>query len=249
MSYQSLQQSPPAATDYYDQRWQAENVSPKPPNPLRVSLVVEQVQQAVASRQQPNILDVGCGNGWILHALASASPGDWNLFGLEPSTIGVTNSMNRVPGAQVVQGYLGEQEFEHKLDAVICSEVIEHVPDQAEFVSCLAASLRDDGVLILTTPNGRYRKGYFEATNTQAQPIENWPTSSGLFGLLSEHFTKIRLTTFDLTYWHQTHPFVSGFLKTANRIKGGWRVAFQCESALEGWGHRGLYLLATANRK
>ena len=249
MNYQSLEQSPPVATDYYDQRWEAENVSAKPPNPLRVSLVVERVQQAVGSRKGPNILDVGCGNGWILHALASASLGNWNLFGLEPSAIGVRNSKNRVPEAQVVQGYLGEQDFEHKFDVVICSEVIEHVPHQAEFVSCLASSLRDDGVLILTTPNGRYRNDYFEATKTDAQPIENWPTSSGLFRLLSEHFERIQLSTFDLNYWHQTHPFTSSLLKTTQRIKGGWRFVEQCESALEGWSHRGLYLLATATRK
>ena len=60
----------------------------------------------------------------------------------------------RLLDVKVVHGYLSPGMMpEHSFQAIVSSEVIEHVPDPDEFVSLIAGYLADDGVAILTTPN------------------------------------------------------------------------------------------------
>jgi 2-polyprenyl-3-methyl-5-hydroxy-6-metoxy-1,4-benzoquinol methylase len=44
----------------------------------------------------------------------------------------------------------------YRFDAVLAAEVIEHMAHPDQFLACLAGMLKPGGLLILTTPNGRY---------------------------------------------------------------------------------------------
>ena len=59
---------------------------------------------------QPLVLDLGCGNGLFLAALAAAEPG-WNMLGIEKKDYRVRQARRRardLPNARIVQGEVNE---------------------------------------------------------------------------------------------------------------------------------------------
>lgn len=64
----------------------------------------------------------------------------------------------RAPGRQLVQGSLSELPFaDQTFDAVICSEVIEHIPREQVDLTDMVRVLSADGRLVLGTPDyGRW---------------------------------------------------------------------------------------------
>ena len=48
------------------------------------------------------------------------------------------------------------EEFHERFDAVIATEVIEHVAHPDQFLSAIASTVKPGGWLFMTTPNGRY---------------------------------------------------------------------------------------------
>lgn len=96
------------------------------------------------------VLDVGCGVGAVLEALAAR--GYTNLAGVDFSERSVALASARVPGARVWRHNLVEGPLE-PVDAVVMTEVIEHLSDPVGGLRNVRASLRDDGWLILTFPN------------------------------------------------------------------------------------------------
>jgi len=99
------------------------------------------------------ILDVGCGLGDI--ALKLAATGHY--------VVGVDTDKKAIELAN-----LGKQEFDcdtvafystyealhgMKFEAIVCNQVIEHVPEPIKFLTDLRKFLLPSGVLLLTTPN------------------------------------------------------------------------------------------------
>lgn len=235
--------------NYYDIRWAAEDRQERPPNSNRVRRVVEGTLAALRERRKPRILDVGCGNGWILQALRAAGGPDVQLYGIEPSSIGVENALRRVPTATIRTGAFGSDSFPFLFDAITCSEVIEHVPEKPAFVQALSDSLLPGGSLVLTTPNGRYRETFFTHMGVAAQPIEEWLTADELRELLEPFFTVRELTTFDLSYHYKIRPGLARARRTASCIRGGYRLWTACEKVLHRDDRRGLYLYLAARKQ
>jgi trans-aconitate methyltransferase len=204
------------------------------------------VLEHLGSRPSRAVLDVGCGNGWILQALATSPFPGLELYGIEPSPIGVAHSRRRVPSAHVTESTLQAQHFGRRFDAVICSEVIEHVEAQYSFVSLLASQLTDGGVLVLTTPNARYRATYFDRLGLEPQPVEAWLTTRELTRLLREKFSTVSVTSFDLVFWSHLHPRAAEFVRGMQAVRGGWRTSRLWERYMLSVARRGLYLLAKA---
>jgi len=102
-----------------------------------------------ASRQGYAVLDIGCGSGRIIQDLPKAIGMDILL----PKLRFLRNRHSRL-----VQGNIFALPFPtHVFDAVICSEVIEHVPDHPAAFEEMARVLRPGGTLILGTPDyGRW---------------------------------------------------------------------------------------------
>lgn len=101
------------------------------------------------------VLDVGCGNGVISRHLGRQG---YNVLGIDVSekTIQTARSLNDLPNVKfevisaenlVAQGNL--------YDAVICSEVLEHLDNPSALLKTLYQTLKADGQLIVTVPNGQ----------------------------------------------------------------------------------------------
>jgi len=236
---------------FYDERWGVQESRRRPGNPDRIERVANAVIDRIGKSGGSSVLDVGCGNGWILDAISHKAQNAVELYGLEPSRQGVLNTSSKVPTATAMQGTLEEcleqGLLNRKFDIVTCSEVIEHVEDPREFVEQLAQVLVDGGSLVLTTPNGRFRDSYFQVTGASPQPRENWLQPSELRALLSSRFDIVTFSTFDLSYWFATHPIFHHILTKVRKVPGGWRATRAWEAA--GRKYIGLYQFVVCLRR
>lgn len=91
------------------------------------------------------IADVGCGDGAILQALRDADIALAGSFAIDRSETRVS----RAEGIGGIRGILADATDiplgEASVDAVVCSQVIEHVPDQRALVSEIARILKPGG--------------------------------------------------------------------------------------------------------
>ncbi|MBP1650977.1 MAG: class SAM-dependent methyltransferase [Bacteroidetes bacterium] len=122
------------------------------------------------------VLDVGCGNGVISRHLGKLG---FNVLGIDVSeqTIARARALNTLPNVWfdvisaeklVAQG--------DTFDAIICSEVLEHLQDPSSLLKVLYQSLKQDGVLIVTVPNGSGPRELFVTRPVLAMREKNsWP--------------------------------------------------------------------------
>jgi 2-polyprenyl-3-methyl-5-hydroxy-6-metoxy-1,4-benzoquinol methylase len=101
-----------------------------------------------------NILDVGCGNGVITRQLGKEG---YKVLGIDISkkAIEKANALNMYSNVQF-ENISAENlvATEEKYDAIVCSEVLEHLTDPITLLKVLNDSLKENGKLIITVPNG-----------------------------------------------------------------------------------------------
>ena len=109
------------------------------------------------------VLDIGCGSSRILQSLPQAVGLDMQIRKLR---------WLRAPGRQLVQGSLSELPFpDGTFDAVICSEVIEHIAREDVDLSDMVRVLAPGGTLVLGTPDyGRWTWRTLEAMYKKVFP-------------------------------------------------------------------------------
>lgn len=121
------------------------------------------------------VLDVGCGNGVISRSLGEQG---FHVKGIDISekTIEKARSLNKFPNVKFevksAEQLVADGQRYH---AVICSEVLEHLHQPEKLLKVLYQSLTQDGILIVTVPNG---KGPREVLVTKPvikmQKKDNW---------------------------------------------------------------------------
>jgi SAM-dependent methyltransferase len=96
-------------------------------------------------------LEIGCSFGFMLD-YARRMLG-WEVRGFDPGALArLGRDLLDLPIDNSF--FQAGQGFDGWADLVFCSEVIEHIPDPASFLTLLSSALQPDGQLILTTPNG-----------------------------------------------------------------------------------------------
>jgi dolichol-phosphate mannosyltransferase len=126
-----------------------------------------------------HVLDVGCGSSKILEALPQAVGLDLNL-----PVLRFRRKTNRL----LVNGDIRALPFKDEcFDAVICSEVVEHLPYEARLFRELGRVLAKDGILIIGTPNyDRWQWRWLEWWYTRLLPAAHGQSHV-------EHYTETSL--------------------------------------------------------
>jgi SAM-dependent methyltransferase len=97
------------------------------------------------------ILDAGCGAGHMLAALRERFP-DGSFTGVDQAARTVEENRAHLPWARWEQLDLDRAHLDERFDAVVCSEVLEHVADDEAALTHLAAMTGRH--LMITVPTG-----------------------------------------------------------------------------------------------
>ncbi|MDD5407043.1 MAG: methyltransferase domain-containing protein [Sulfurovaceae bacterium] len=133
------------------------------------------------------ILEVGSGLGYFTHALNKSG---YECDGLEYSDTAVSFA-NSFFGNNYTQGTIEEYAKTHaeEYDAVIATEVIEHVENPESFIGAFLHVLKPGGKILITTPNKDvHPKGTIWETDYAPKHLW-WFTESGL-RTIAEHFKR-----------------------------------------------------------
>ena len=110
------------------------------------------------------VLDVGCGGGLICEPLARLGA---RVTGLDPAPENIEAARRHAAGQGLDIDYRAARVEDlaaegAPFDAVVCLEVVEHVPDVGAFLKTCAALVRPGGLMLLSTIN-RTLKAYLLA--------------------------------------------------------------------------------------
>jgi len=120
----------------------------------RWRLVIRELQHLPKSAL---VVDLGCGSGALLERIGSAFP-HASLVGLDADATALAIASKRLPSAQfqlVDLDASGETlDLRGTADAVVCSEVIEHLETPQRALQLAKQLLRSGGRLVVTVPAG-----------------------------------------------------------------------------------------------
>lgn len=140
-----------------------------------------------------NILDLGCGRGWLTNLLSSFGA----VTGVEPVDAVAKYGKKLFPSLNIISGdsdFLLKKGLKNQYDLIVSSEVIEHVEEnnKTDFVKKIFHLLQYNGYIIITTPRKESLKQYLNFINP-SQPIEDWMTEKDVEELFNNNgFTTIK---------------------------------------------------------
>ena len=148
----------------------------------------------VAKRAKPglNILDVGCGSGWLSRELANYG----TVTATDLSGKVIEDLKQKYPAVKWIGGdFLSINLPDDYFDIVACLETIAHVPDQMRFAQRIAKVLRRGGTLLLTTQNEYTWSRTSSLKPPREGQIRNWPSRDRLRELFSNEFALDEIIT------------------------------------------------------
>lgn len=129
-------------------------------NPVRLAFLREAIDshwrvdsRVIKPLSGKRALDVGCGAGLLCEPLARLGA---QVTGVDAAEENVNAARDHAAGSGLPIEYRWGDVAQFGLagyDLVTAMEVIEHVADKAAFVAALAAAMKPDGLMVLSTPN------------------------------------------------------------------------------------------------
>lgn len=101
-----------------------------------------------------SLLDVGCGNAELLSLLKERYP-NVRCSGVDLSEAVVAQNAERFPAMSFAVCDIQQGALDERFEAIVCSEVIEHLDDRDAAFKNLAAMLEPGGHLVITCPTGK----------------------------------------------------------------------------------------------
>lgn len=100
-----------------------------------------------------SVLDIGCGNGNISMALGVVG---FNVKGIDidKTSIDTASQKNTLPNVKFEVYDANSFSIDNSFDAIVCSEVLEHLDKPWELVESIYRILKPGGVFVATVPNG-----------------------------------------------------------------------------------------------
>lgn len=145
-------------------------------------------------RTDLDIIDVGCGAGWLDPSLKQFGA----VTATDLSAEVLARLRTRIPHVNFVAGDFMELPFEpSSFDVAVTFEVLAHVSDQPAFIAKIAGILRPGGWLMLATQNRPVLERHNTNSIKPAAPgqLRRWTDASELRALIEPHFEIVELFT------------------------------------------------------
>jgi 2-polyprenyl-3-methyl-5-hydroxy-6-metoxy-1,4-benzoquinol methylase len=201
------------STDAQSRFWNVWNASTRE---ITVGAVSRRQAEKICSwivalgRDDLEIIDVGCGSGWMCESLLQFG----RVTGTDLAGEVIERARARIPQVTFLAGDFMDLELPPgKADVVVSMEVLSHVADQHAFVAKLAGLLKPGGRLMLATQNRWVLERSSDVAPLGAGQIRNWVDFRRLKMLLSPHFEVIELTSVYPNWGHL------GILRLVNSTK------------------------------
>jgi SAM-dependent methyltransferase len=129
------------------------------------------------------ILEIGSGLGYLTYAVQQAG---YDITGLDISLDAITSARAKFGDLYLHKDlHVLAAEQPRSFDAVIMTEVIEHVADPSAFLDATASLLKPGGSLLITTPNKSYSP-LGARWQTESPPVHLWWFSETAMRRLAE---------------------------------------------------------------
>jgi 2-polyprenyl-3-methyl-5-hydroxy-6-metoxy-1,4-benzoquinol methylase len=159
----------------------------------------EELLKLITKLDVASVLDVGCGSGGNLAALANAMP-HLVLSGVDVSRQALALAAQRVPSASFRQLDAQKEKLDERFDLVLCNQVIEHLVDDTTALRNMARMAKR--WVLVATMRGRMRR-----SELQIGHVRNYS-----YNELREKAASTGLEVVDLFGWG--FPFYSPLYRT-----------------------------------
>jgi SAM-dependent methyltransferase len=188
-----------ARIDLRDQRafWNSWNARYRDSGAPLPQVNARQAQMAIEwtsslGRTDLDILEVGCGTGWLCSQLVAFG----EVTGTDLSDEILKTAESKYPGIRFIPGDFMQVDLpSESFDVVVSLEVLAHVADQPAFVAKMARHLRPGGLLILATQNRTTLSRWSAIGPPGEGQIRKWVDARELRGLFQPLLEIIELTS------------------------------------------------------
>jgi SAM-dependent methyltransferase len=140
-------------------------------------------------RSDLDILEVGCGAGWLCPELTPFG----RVTATDLSDEVLNQAKQRMPEVNFVAGDFMDLEFATTFDVVVTLDVLSHVADQPAFISKLASHIRPHGYLMMATQNRPVLEQFNSIPPPKPGQLCHWVDQRELCGLLRPKFEVVEL--------------------------------------------------------
>ncbi len=116
---------------------------------------LKKIISLIPKKKNMKILDAGCGEGQLL-SMVSKKFGLFNpkLYGTDITAISLESAKKRIKNAKFSLQDLKNLDYKDEFfDVIMCTEVIEHVPEYKKVLKEFERILKKGGLLIISFPN------------------------------------------------------------------------------------------------
>ncbi len=109
----------------------------------------------IPKRKNMKILDAGCGEGQLLSmVLKKFGLSNLKLYGTDITSISLESAKKRIENAEFSLQDLRNLDYKDEFfDLIMCTEVIEHIPEYKKVLKEFERILKKGGILIISFPN------------------------------------------------------------------------------------------------
>jgi SAM-dependent methyltransferase len=175
-----------------------------------------------------DLLDAGCGSGWMAERLLPFG----RVTGVDLADEVVARAAARVPGATFLAGDFATVPLPLSgFDVIVALELLSHVSDQPALMTRFASLLRPGGSLLLATQNRPILERWSEVGPPAPGHLRRWVDAGELRALLGPEF-RIRVLTSVMPVGDRGYLQVVNSFKL-NRLLGAFLGPARVEQAKE----------------
>lgn len=159
-------------------------------NQRQAQMVIEWIKSA--GKRDLDILEVGCGAGWLCEQLIPFG----KVTGTDLSDEVLSRAAVNLPQVKFVAGNFFDLDFPQLgFDFIVSLEVLAHVDNQDEFVEKIAKLLRPGGYFAIATQNKFILSRWSQVAPKGEDQIRKWVDIRTLKHLLSKRFEIVSITS------------------------------------------------------